>query len=109
MEMPKFDAKDVEDSKVIAALSYVWILFLVPLIVKKDSPFAKWHAKQGLVLFIAEIIGMIVGWIPLIGWLIGFVVFIFAVVVSIIGILKALGGEGYEVPVIGKYAEQIKI
>ena len=36
--MPKFEQKDVDDSKVIAALSYIWILFLVPLLVKKDSP-----------------------------------------------------------------------
>lgn len=48
--------KDIEANKTLAALSYAWILCLVPLLGRRDSKFAQFHAKQGLVLFIIEII-----------------------------------------------------
>src|SRR3989339_630004 len=43
--------QDVEENKTVAALSYAWILCLVPLLGKRNSKFAQFHAKQGLVLF----------------------------------------------------------
>ena len=49
--------QDVENNKVIAAIGYIWILCLVPLFLRRRSAFAQFHAKQGLVLFILEIIG----------------------------------------------------
>ena len=84
-------AKDIEENKHIAVLSYVWILCLVPLLLKRDSEFAQFHAKQGLVLFLAEIILV---WVPIIGWAINLVI----LVVAIIGIFKVLQGEYWEVP-----------
>jgi len=56
--------KDIEENKVAAALSYVWILCLVPLFLKKNSKFCQFHAKQGLLLFIVEVIGMVIFPIP---------------------------------------------
>jgi hypothetical protein len=49
-------SKDAEDNRVMAAIGYLGILFLVPLLVKKDSPFAQFHAKQGLALFVFAVI-----------------------------------------------------
>ncbi|MBI5144164.1 MAG: zinc ribbon domain-containing protein, partial [Candidatus Omnitrophica bacterium] len=46
--------KEVLEGKPFAILSYLWILCLVPLILKKENRFAMFHAKQGLVLFIGE-------------------------------------------------------
>lgn len=97
--------KDVEENKVIAALSYLWLLFLIPMLTKKDSPFAMYHAKQGLVFFIfSTIVGFIV-WIPIVGWALG----IFSFVLFIIGIMNALGGKSVPLPLIGKFAEKINI
>jgi hypothetical protein len=39
------DPKDVADNKLVAALSYIWILFLIPLLAKRDSKFCQFHAK----------------------------------------------------------------
>lgn len=89
------------DSNLMAALSYVWVLSIVMLIVKKDDEFVKFHAKQGLILFIASFIGVI----PVIGWIIWLVVVVF----DIVGFIKALSGERYKVPVAGDLAEKIKI
>ena len=86
--------KDIEDNKTVAALSYIWVLCLVPLLTKKRSKFAQFHAKQGLILFIAEIVGVFVFWIPLIGWALG----VALLVVSIMGVLKTLNGEWWKIP-----------
>lgn len=106
-----FDPKDVEDNKVIAALSYVSLLCLIPLLVKKDSRFCQEHGKQGLVLFILEVAIWIVGMlIPFLGW---FIIApfgtILVVVLAIIGIINALSGKFWEIPVIGQYRKQINL
>ena len=36
------------------ALSYLWILALIPFIVEKEDQEVRWHAKHGLVLLGAE-------------------------------------------------------
>ena len=97
--------KDVEDNKVIAAIGYVWILCLVPLFLKRHSKFAQFHAKQGLVLFIVEIFGWLILWIPLVGWLLGALILIFA----ILGIMNSLQGNYWEMPILGKYAKKINL
>jgi uncharacterized membrane protein len=100
-----FDKKDIDDNKVIAALSYVWILFLVPLLAKKESKFCQEHAKQGLVLFITWIVGSFVFWFPLIGWLLGLAL----LVMNIIALIKALSGEFWEIPVIGPLRKKFNL
>ena len=40
---------------IMIVLSYIWILFIIPLVAEKDDPEVQWHAKHGLVLFLAEI------------------------------------------------------
>ncbi len=89
----KFEPKDIEDNKGIAVLSYVWILFLVPLLSKKESKFAQANAKQGMVLFVAELICAI---IPVVGWILGVVALVFA----IIAIVNTLEGKYWKIPVL---------
>jgi hypothetical protein len=49
------------------ALSYVWLLALIPLLAEKDDREVQWHAKHGLVLttteFILWIVTLIVGFV----------------------------------------------
>lgn len=101
----KSDKKDVDENKVVAALSYVWILVLIPLFLKKKSPFAQFHAKQGLLLFIIEIIGWLVFWIPVLGQ----VLLIAVVILAVMGIKSALDGKYWTMPVIGKYASKLNL
>ncbi|MFA6272178.1 MAG: DUF4870 domain-containing protein [Patescibacteria group bacterium] len=99
------DSKDIEENKLIAALGYVWILCLIPLLMKKESKFAQFHGKQGLVLFIVEIVGWLVYWIPFVGWLFAVLV----LVMAIIGFVKALSGEYWELPIVGSFAKKLNI
>lgn len=101
--VPKKEGKDLT-----AILSYIGILFLVPLLACKNNSFAQFHAKQGLVLFIAEVATMFIAWIPILGWLVGFVCYIIWIVLSIIGIMNVLGGKQVPLPIIGKFAGKFK-
>lgn len=80
----------------IAIIAYLtWIGFIVALILNKDNnnDFVKFHLNQALVLNLFAFIGLI----PLIGWLIDIVVFVF----WIMGIINAAKGEMKELPIIG--------
>jgi uncharacterized membrane protein len=103
--MPSFDKKDIDDNKVIAALSYIGILCLVPLLAKKDSKFAQEHGKQGLIMLVAWIIGSFVFWIPLVGWLLLLVMFL----ADLYAFIKCLQGEFWEVPLLGQFRKKINL
>jgi len=89
-----------EINKFWALMSYLWILCFLPLIFRKKNKFARFHAKQGLVLFLISFLI----WIPIFGLLVLFVVMIF----SIWGIFNVLGGKQIKLPLIGSWAERIK-
>lgn len=97
-----FDQNDVEENKFVAALSYLGLLFLVPLLVKKDSPFAQFHAKQGLVLCIAF---FVFNFIPVFGWIAN----IALLIVNIIALVKTLSGETWEIPLVKDVVKKLNI
>ncbi|OGY78539.1 MAG: hypothetical protein A3B74_04215 [Candidatus Kerfeldbacteria bacterium RIFCSPHIGHO2_02_FULL_42_14] len=96
------DTKDIEENKVLAALSYLWFISIVILILKKDSPFAQFHAKQGIILFIASVICW---FIPFLGWLLNLVIF----VVIIVGFAQAISGKYWEIPLVSDLAKKLNI
>jgi len=83
------------------ALSYLSILSLIMLLTKKDDDFVVFHARQGFVLFIISLLGVVPG----VGW----IAFLGAVALSIVGMVKAAQGDKYEIPLIGKVAGRVKI
>ncbi len=97
--------KDIQDNKIIAAIGYLGILCLLPLLGKKDSVYAQFHGKQGLVLCLLWVVTILIGWIPFIGW----ALWIAAVVFTVVGISNAYSGKMEELPIIGKYAEKINL
>lgn len=111
----EFDKSDIEDNKVMAILSYIGILFLVPLLAADKSKFARYHTNQGLVLFIFDIIlgaavsiiGTILAFIPILGWIVASIVSLVAgiaiLALIIVGVINAANGKAKELPVIGKF------
>ncbi len=98
-----------DDSKVFALLSYLGILVLIPLIMKKDDAFVKFHAKQGLVLFIFELVLYVLAVIPVIGWILAPIGWVIALILSIMGIIYSLQGKKWVMPVLGKYADKFSL
>lgn len=110
----EFSQQDINSNKVMAILAYLGILVLVPIFAAKDSKFARFHANQGLVLFLAEIAFYIVltivsAIILAISWKLYFIITILSLVwivflvLAIIGIINAANGKAKELPVIGKF------
>jgi len=98
--------KDVEEGKGIAWLSYLGLLFLVPLLAKKDNKFCKYHVKQGIVLVIVWVIFLIPNVIPLLGQIICGLGYLACLILAIMGIVQSLGGKYWKMPVIGGLAEK---
>lgn len=97
-----YDAADIEKNKTMAGLAY--ILFFLPLIACPDSHYAKFHANQGLLLTILIVAGSIIlGVIPIIGWIIMPFFYIITTIWVIIGLINGLNGKAHEVPLIGKF------
>ncbi len=101
-----YDSRDIEDNKVMAILAYIWILLLVPLLAAKDSKYARYHAYQGVTLFIAWVAVRALGWILPYN-LSGLVTIasLGLLVLAIIGILNAFNGRAKPLPLIGKLLE----
>lgn len=98
---PMNEEQDIQQNKIWALLSYFGVLCLIPLLLKKDSKFAQFHAKQGLVMFIIEFFL----WIPIIGWLAA----IAMIFIWIMAVIKTLQGQYWKAPIIGDIAEKINI
>lgn len=102
------DVTGVEPNKLMAALSYLGILVLIPLFVSRKDPFVVFHAKQGLVVLIGYVIAGIatsILWLAIIGNLLWLVLMI----VSIIGLIQALQGKRWRIPGIAQIADTFKI
>ena len=122
------DTKDIEANKGMAIISYLGPLCLVPFLVSKESKFSQYHAKQGLNLFVIEIVfaiisgflksiiqipkmcsflnevqiecGVVTPW-----WLtvsLSLVELLLAII-ALIGIVYACQGKAKELPLIGKF------
>jgi len=101
-------AGDVEEGTGLAWLSYLGILLLIPLLVKPDNTFCKFHAKQGLVILLFWIGLGIISIIPFLGF-IAWLGYIILFVIVIISIVKSLKGDYWKAPLgINILAEKFK-
>lgn len=104
-ETSRFNPNDISANKDIACLSYLWILFIIPMLIKKESPFTKFHVNQGLAFFIVSTImapiGMALDFIPLFGWLLRALINLVLLAIMIAGIVNALQGKAKRLPIIG--------
>ena len=80
-----------------------FITGIIFLVVEKKSSFVKFHAKQSTIAFlILFVISLIIGGIPVIGILI----LLFTLILWLLLMIKALRGERYLLPIVGKMAEE---
>lgn len=101
-----YDTQDIQDNKIWAALSYVGILFILPLIINSGSSrYGKYHANQGLILFLTDIVvgiaSAILGMIPVLGGILSALLSLCLFALMIIGIINAVNGKAKQLPLIG--------
>lgn len=122
-----YETNDIENNKGMAIISYLGPLCIIPFLVTKESKYAKYHAKQGLNLFIIELAFSIVSYflkslvqIPKMCSFLGefqmecgsstpwwlslplSLVELILAVISLIGIVYACQGKAKELPLVGK-------
>jgi fumarate reductase subunit D len=103
------DDKEVQEGKIFAILSYLSILCLIPLLMKKDNKFVLHHAKQGLVIFIAGVALGILVMIPFLGWVLAPIGSLLLLILSLVGIIQVLQGNYWKCPVIYDISVKINI
>ena len=100
---------EVQEAKFFAAIGYVSVLCFVPLLLKKGNRFAQFHGKQALVLFILELAASILKAVPALGDVVFTLAFVVLGILSLVGIVKVLMGEYWEMPVIREVASKITL
>lgn len=105
------DAQDVENNKAYSILSYLGFLVLIPILLDRKSPYVKFHANQGLILLVAELIAAVIStvlwFIPVAGLVLSLVIglplYLATVVLMVIGIINAYGGKAKKLPILGEF------
>lgn len=90
-----------------AAYLLGFVTGIIMLLVEKQSKFVRFHAMQSTILFGGVfVINIALGFIPILGWLVGFVLSFVAFILWIVCMWKAFQGEMYKVPYVGDIAEK---
>jgi len=97
------------DENVAGLLCYVlgWISGLVFFLIEKENKFVRFHALQSIVVFgVLTLASIVIGWIPVIGWVINCLIGVLAFVLWIVLMIKAYQGEKFKLPWAGDLAEK---
>ena len=106
-----YSQSDYESNRLTGSSGY--LIFFLPFLLCKDSKYGKYCANQGLIGLLAIllvmvcgwILGLIVGWIPVIGTIVSAVVRIARILIAIIMLyhfyLAAFKGSAKPLPYIG--------
>ena len=112
-------ASPTEQERWYAALGYLFFLCFVAMWKGRESAFVRFHARQAFLLVLSECVAFIliviidrtIGRLPFLGLLIVVLAQIFvyltALLLSVMGFVKALFGERWEMPFFGPYREKV--
>ena len=99
---------DIGEGRMAAILSYIPFLCFVPLLSMQHNKDARFHARQGVLLFLIELVAALF----LVDSISNFVfkaILIIAAALSVAGIYFAFQGKNYKLPFIGDLAEKSKL
>ncbi|MGI6423631.1 MAG: DUF4870 domain-containing protein [Candidatus Dojkabacteria bacterium] len=85
-----------EKNKALAMVSCIPLVGLIMLFVEKKDLFVRYHAAQ----FAFFNLILLVGIIPIIGWILSPILGIMSFIAFIIGLVKISGGNRFDIPVL---------
>ena len=97
------------NENMMGAASYLlgFITGIIMLLLEKQSKFVRFHAMQSTLLFGGVfIVNIVLGFIPILGWLLGLLSSFATFILWIVCMWKAFQGEMYKVPYVGEMAEK---
>lgn len=114
-EVPNFDGSGggdagfkTDEGRLAAVMAYIPFLCFIPLLNMKHNAEARFHARQGVMLFLIELVAFLFLF-DRISEFVFTAVLIVAVSLSIAGIYFALQGKNYRLPIVGDLAEKSKL
>ena len=105
----------------LGAVCYLSILVLIPILMRRRSEFLAAHCRQGFSLVFAEVVlGLLIlvldsafGLVPLLGVLVSILLnlayWLLFIGISVLGFVRALSGETFEVPGLDELANRVPI
>jgi uncharacterized membrane protein len=105
--------EEIEKGRLLAAVAYLPGLCFIGLFGAPENRYVRFHARQGLLLFFAEVIACValaiydasLGRIPVLGFLIGavarFVLGFGFLAATVYGVIKGATGEMARIPYLG--------
>lgn len=104
------------DRGIMIFLSYFGLFALIPLLTKKEDRDIQWHAKNGLAICVAWIV-VAIAW-NIIGYVLpapialvwsglGCFVGLAFLILDIVAMVKAFGGQRFRVPVVSDFADKM--
>lgn len=97
-----------DEGRMAAIMAYIPILCFVPLFTMKDNKEARFHARQGVILFLIELVAVLF-LIDAISDLVFKGILLLAAGLSVAGIAFAVQGRNYKLPIIGDLADRSKL
>ena len=120
--VPPYDSvseREIATGRALAAVAYLPGLCFIGLLEAPRNRFVRFHARQGLVLFGAEIVGAVaiaivdasLGSIPVLGLIAGasvrLMLGLLFLAVTVYGVMKGASGEMIRIPVLADLAERM--
>lgn len=100
--------KKIDEGKIYSILSYIPFLCFIPLFKSELPEMAKKHVKQGMILLIIEITALIF-LIDAVSKAFWSLILIFCLITAFIGIIMAMAGKDWKIPVIGNFLKKYDI
>jgi uncharacterized membrane protein len=105
----------------VAAIGYLFFMCFFALWKGKDSAFVRFHSRQAFLLFLSEIVAFVllviidktIGRLPFLGLLIVVLLqiaaYLSALLLSVMGFVKAMFGERWTMPFVGAYSDRVPL
>ena len=105
----KIEVLSKEEGKTIAIIAYITIIGLIIAFVMnndKKNTFASYHIKQSLGLALTALALTLINIIPILGWIISFLGFLFLLYLWVMGLMNAVNLNTKPLPLLGIKYEQ---
>ena len=124
LDGPPYDSipeADIVSGRLLAAVAYLPALCFVGLFAAPGNRYVGFHARQGLILFLAEIVGALgialfdasLGTIPVLGFLasaiLKFLLWFGFLGATVYGVIKGANGEVARIPYLGDAIERLPL
>lgn len=101
-------AFQTDEGRLAAVMSYIPFLCFVPLLSMRHNEEARFHARQGVILFLVEVLAVLFMFHRISDFVFT-TILIMAVALSIAGIYFAMQGRNYRLPIVGDLADKTKL